>query len=353
MIGIIDYDFIAAKRGLPPPSLAAMKMAAHLRMIQKAQVQLLTNLEQSAACEKVYFFSDKALDKLPKEIFFMANIEMYGKYLESLPKLVEHMMPDISIYKDVIQSKMVSNKTNTSKALAFLDSIYYKAYGSEGERIPLPPSPTRKRFYIYDQDFLSYEECWEIFDEIIGRSPTSIYTVHPIQCHTVKQFFTLREDYEKVSRANKIILDYYVPPHHFDVYFGKYKLKFLGEITKNSDVAVYLGKNYSNAAYTEVFYSKNIIYCLNLLFSYWSRNIPIRAEVYHPIDTTNPYEDVYNAIRAWANNDDLTVKLEESFNTKKLVEKKEQLIKQYPAFEGFLNKSKQDLIQTRGIWRIL
>ena len=70
-----------------------------------------------------------------------------------------------------------------------------------------------------------------------------------------------------VFRSNKIILDFFIPLHHFDVYFSKYKLKLLGEITKTSEVYIYLGKNYSSNAYGETFYLKNLYHCFNLIFS--------------------------------------------------------------------------------------
>lgn len=353
MIGIYDNDFMAVKRGLSSPSLAAMKMSAFLKANEEDNVYLITSLETAAQCSKVYFFSDKIVDKLPKEIFTMDNIELYGKYLEKLPKIVEHMMPDITLYHDIVQDRLVNKLAATNRALQFLDSIYYQAYGSEGERLPLPPSSTRKRFYIYDEDFLGYEDCWSILDEILERTPSGIYMTQPIQCHTVKQFFTLREDYEKVSRSNKVILDYFVPLHHFDMYFSKYKLKLLGEITKTSEVYIYLGKNYSNNAYGDTFYIKNLYYCLNLIFSYWSRNIPIKAEMFEKEDAINPYKDIYNCVRLWTNNEDQDMKLKESFNSKKLKTKMEEFIKEHPVMEQFFEKSKNNLITTRGIWRVL
>ena len=268
MIAIYDEEFATAKRGLPPPSLAAMKTAAYLKTEQDDLVILITDLTNAANYNKVYFFSDKPLENLPKEIFLMDNIVLYGKYLDPLPQIIEHMMPDITIYHDVVQTRLINKITSTNRALQFLDSIYYQAYGSKGERLPLPPSSRKKRFYIYDEDFLSYEDCWNIFKEIEERAPTGIYTIKPIQCHTLKQFFTLREDYEKVSRNNKVILDYFVPLHHFETYFGKYKLKLLGEITKNSEVYVYLGKNYGSNAYGEVFYLKNLYQTLFVVYHF-------------------------------------------------------------------------------------
>ena len=353
MIGILDENFITAKRGLPPPSLAAMKMATHLKTTQKSQVVLLQNFQVANNCEKVYLFSDKTYENLPKEVLnITVDLEMYGPHLSPVPQLVEHLIPDITIYNNVVQERLNSRLTSTSRALQFLDSIYYQAYGANGERLPLPPSETRKRFYLYDIDFLQYENCWNIFDEIIERAPSGIYTIHPLQCHTLKQFFTLREDYEKVSRSNKVVLDYFVPLHQFDTYFSKYKLKLLGEITKTSEVYIYLGKNYSNNAYGETFYSKNIYYCLNLLFSYWSRNIPIKTELFEVEGTFNPYKDIYNCIRLWANSDNYDLKVKDSFNSKKLLAQLEEFLKIHPVMAPLFEKTKNDLIHTRGIWRI-
>lgn len=352
MIGIMDYDFLALKRGLAPPSIAALKTSAYLKTTQKDEVHLMDSLDNAAAFKEIYFFSNKPIDDLPKEIFLLENIKIYGENLEKVPKIIEHMTPDITLYNNFVQERVLNKIASPNRAVQFLDSIYYQAYGSEGERIPLPPSMPRKRFYIYDKDFLTKENCWEILDEIYERTPSGIYMVEPIQCHTVKQFFTLREDYEKVSRANKIILDYFVPLFQFDIYFSKYKLKLLGEITKTSDIYVYIGKNYGNNAYNEVFYIKNLFYCLNLIFSYWSRNIPIKAEVYYYENALNPYKDIYNCIRSWTNNDNLDLTLDDAFNTKKLIERKETFLKEHYIFQKFFGKSKNDLIHTRGIWNI-
>lgn len=352
MIGIIDYSLLLTKRGLPPPSLAAMKMAAYLKSNQPDQVYLLHTMENIETYERVCFFSDLIIDKLPKEIFQYPNVELYGLYLNDIPLLAEHMLPDTTIYNDIVQERVVNKQVSTSRALQFLDSVYYKCYDQNGKRLPLPPSQKRKRFYIYDNDFLTIPDCWDIINEITEGYPSGIYMIQPILCHNVKQFFTLREDYEKVSRNNKIFLDYFVPLHHFETYFGKYKLKLLGEITKTSDVCIYLGKNYGNNVYSETFYLRNIFYCLNLAYSYYSRNIPIKADIYHPYDTTNPYEDVYNAIRLWINSEDYDMTLAQSFGTKKLKERMAELIEKNPAFNPFFNKTKNDLINTRGFWRI-
>ena len=93
MIGFIDYELLLSKRGLPPPSLAAM-MAAYLKSKENVQIIVLNNLETIDNFEKVYFFSDLVIDKLPKEIFQYPNVEMYGLHLSPIPLCTEHMIPD-------------------------------------------------------------------------------------------------------------------------------------------------------------------------------------------------------------------------------------------------------------------
>ena len=77
MIAIVDYDFSSAKRGLPPPSLAAMKTSAYLKTEQDDMVYLITDISGLANYNEVYFFSDKPIEELPKEIFLLNNIYLY------------------------------------------------------------------------------------------------------------------------------------------------------------------------------------------------------------------------------------------------------------------------------------
>lgn len=356
MIGIYDYDFTlrGKGRGLPPPSIEAMKMATYLKRYEKKPYRLLTSLEQILNCEKVYFFTNQIVEEIPTEVFFYDNIEFYGEYMsEVLSPLIQHMAPDVSLYKEEIQKRIAEDKVSSAKALSFLDSIYYQAK-INGETLPVPPMSSKKKIYIYDKDFLGYEDCWEILDKIIEKRPSTIHMTEMIQCHTMKQFLFLREEYEKVSRANKIALDYFVPLHQLEVYFGKYKMKLLGEITKNSSVYIYLGKCYGAQAYNNTFYVKNILYCLNLLFSYYSRNIPIMAEIYYPkFEEDNPYIEIYKAIKSWANNEDWDIILQDSFRTKLQKEKLKQLLDKHPIMKPFFSYSKNKLKDTRGIWRII
>ena len=84
-------------------------MSAYLKTTQKDEVRLITNLDQAAACTKVYYFCECPLDKLPKEVFLQENVELYGNYFEKLQPIVEHTLPDITLYNDVIQEKMTNS----------------------------------------------------------------------------------------------------------------------------------------------------------------------------------------------------------------------------------------------------
>lgn len=332
-----------------------MKISSYYRRNHKGELcRLVEDLSSLTSYDLVYFVSNKIMEEIPPEIFKLSNVKFYGKYLPNeIPELIHHMIPDTKLYNETVQRRLVNDKASTEKALAFLDAIYYQAHVGD-KIIPVPPMAAKSRVYLYDEDILGAEDGWEILDKIIAKKPSTIFCVEPLRCHSIKQFLKLREDYEKVSRQNKIILDYYVPYEHFDLYFGKYKLKLLGEITSASDISVYIGKNYFDEEYNEKFYLCNIFYCLNLLCSYFSRNIIVTTEIYHPpFEIQNTYTEIYKVIRSWANTSDKNKTLDDCFRTKKQKQIKEQILASNPVFQNFLPCSKNSLAQTRGIWRLI
>lgn len=355
IIGIVDYDFLTSASKLPPPALMALKVSSYYKRYEKNEnCFLIQNIKNIEKYDKVYFISNKILEEIPQEVLTAPNVLFYGEYLpDDIPELYHHMIPDITLYNETVQRLLTEERITTARALTFLSSSYYQAMVGD-TYIPIPPIEPRSRIYIYDKDFLALPDCWDIFDRIIARKPTSIFFVEPLKCHTMKQFLHLRENYERVSRQNKIILDYFVPYDDFDLYFSKYKLKLLGEITSSSHILIYLGKNYVSDTYSEMFYIHNIFYCLNLLFSYYSRNIPIFAEIYYPPNQPlTIYTEIYKVIRAWVNSDEKDKVFGDFFRTKKQKEILAQLLEKNPTFEGFLIKSKNILKNTRGIWRII
>lgn len=354
MIGIIDYGFLKRARGtLPLPNLDAMKYYVYLRETRPEEnIMLLSSLDQMKNCGEVYLFSDDLPEKLPKEIYLATNVQFFGQFFSPIPKIVEHTNPSTQLYHSIIEAETASETISTARALSFLNSIYYKAWGEGGERLPLPPFDSRKRIYLYDKDILQREDGWEMLLGLLGRKPSSVHTIHPLRCRSVKQFIKVRIDYENIiSRSNEIILDFFVPLHQLDYYFSKYKLLLLGEITSNSNVKVYVGKNYANDTYCEGFYLRNFIYNVHLIYSYWSRGIPIKVVEYHGKDNedaANPLGFLYSGLRRWAATTagDRTIRMIlGKTNQKKL----DEVLQKYPMLERFLDISKNSLTEE---WKI-
>lgn len=348
MIGIIDYEFMVAGRRLTPPSLGALKLATFLKKEQKDQVILLNKLEQAKNCKKVFFFTNLPMEKLPKEVFLWDNVTFYGKFFEPLPQIVEHQIPSISLYKDDVQEKVTKKAVTIEKAMDFLEGIYYQAYGAKGEILPLPPIGKKKRVWVYDEDLLGANDGWKVVARILERSPTAVYTIHPILCHTIKQFILVRRGRTTaLSRTNEVILDYFVPLHQIETYFAKYKMLLLGEITKTSKVFIYLGKNYSSNAYGETFYLRNIYYCLTLICSYWTRKIPIKTKIYYQTIQPHGFEKVLEGIRKWTTSPKDDIPLMEFIG----VEDWKKLTTKNPHFYKFEKLTRKQLFNEQGVWR--
>ena len=69
-------------------------------------------------------------------------------------------------------------------------------------------------------------------------------------------------------------------------------------------------------------------------------------------DAVNPYKEIFQALRQWTNHEDYDKTIADFLNTKKLTPILETFISNNPTMEIFFNKSKNDLINTRGVWRL-
>lgn len=353
MIKMVDHNFLKSRKGAwPRPSLDLMKMAAYLRKeYPNEEFYLVTSMQSLNEDDVIYYFGDMEIEDVPKELYLFKNVKFFGKNFERIPRLAEHLRPDPFVYKAEIQKRLADDEISEKKALEFLDSIYYKAFDEEGRRLPLPAF-RREKICIYDEDFFANEECWTVLDEIIEtRKPSSIIFPRRIVCHNLSSFFKIRKDYPKISRANKFILDFYVPTHQLETYFGRYTTALKGQITNNSDVSIYIGKNYTNNASSEMFYIRNLYYSLNLIFSYFTRQIPISVLVWRESNTLLLHEDIYTRIAAWANSGKKDITLEEYFcKSKKGAKLYEDLIKKHYVFKKFFVLTKEQLFNNRGVW---
>ena len=73
------------------------------------------------------------------------------------------------------------------------------------EILPIPPMMTKKKIFIFDNDFF-IPELNDILDKIEARRPASIIPLHPIHCHNLSEYFLVRNR-KSISRSTEIILD--------------------------------------------------------------------------------------------------------------------------------------------------
>ena len=77
-----------------------------------------------------------------------------------------------------------------------------------------------------------------------------------------------------MGRANEMILDLDIPIDEVYYMLKHYKNRFLADITESSNVFIILGGNYRYSKQ----YLEDFIYKMNILFSFWSCNIPLKIK---------------------------------------------------------------------------
>lgn len=324
-----------------------MKMSSFI-----PQANFIRRADNISSYDKVYFFTEQDTINIPDNIIGNSKVEIFGKNFKDLPLEVEHHLPNIKLYQEFINEKLANEIIKPTTAISFLDSNYFCAKDQKGNWLPLPPGVFKRKIYMYDNDFLSYSDCFEILNKISKEKPSSIQFVKPLKCKTLLQFFKLREGYELLSRQNTFILDFFVPYNDFDRLFSKYTLKLLCEISKNSNIKIYIGKNYLDNVYNENFYIDNLYHTLHYLFSFLSRRIPIKICQYD-YSYENSFLSIYQPIISWTNqSDNLNKTLEKSLRTKKQKELLQTLIEKKHDFINFFKTTKQQLYDLPGGWRI-
>lgn len=358
MIGLVDYDLqTSTSMLLTPPNLEIMKLATYY-MEEKNMFCRLVSLKETelSSYNKIYFFSEKDFFPQIPNAFKRADNVLFGGtaftngiYKPFKNPIIDYTIPRTNIYKeflkqkyqDGIKSKIINN---------ILDDTYYRCYAGEN-KLPLPPVLPRKHVILYDKDFF-YSDWEDILKQIISHKPASIIRLHPIICKTLKQFFTIR-NFPKIARSTKIILDLNIPLKEVDYMFKEYKKFFLSDITINSNIFITLGGNFSS----NLQYYKDFIYKINLLYSFWSRNIPIK--IYY-IEPSIGYNDIIQSlsklVQTWSYNYKSEKTLLERITKKSKLEHPEyiaykQLIKIYPNANDLFNQCYNQLSK-RGVWRL-
>ena len=100
-------------------------------------------------------------------------------------------------------------------------------------------------------------------------------------------------------------------------------------------------------------YYKDFIYKMNLLYSFWSKNIPIKIKYIQPSKGTyNPLEKISQKVENWANLSTPVKKKNTLMDRiKKEMEEYDNLIKLHSSAADLFNQSFDDLKERR-LWRI-
>lgn len=300
MIGLVDYDFqIAPSNHLRPPNIEIMKLATYYKTEENTFCRII-GLEETELTnyDKIYFFSEseKPFD-IPIQFRRAPNVIFGGTYFTHQYKpfeneIIDYTIPRIEVYKGILREKYKAGVDEKS-LMHILDDGYYRNYAGE-KKLPLPPIKPHRHVILYDKNFF-YPDWQDTIEKILRRTPTSIKRIHPIICNKITQFFDLRS-YVKIARNTEIILDINIPLSETYYLLKKYKNMLLETITNNSNVYITLGGNFK---YNKQYYD-DMIYKLNILYTYWANSIPIKVKYQYPqIGFINPIEHLSLVIEKW------------------------------------------------------
>lgn len=359
MIGLVDYTLqTSTYTNLSPPNLEIMKLAAYYR-IEKQQFCRLIDLNETEldAYEKIYFFSEAEVQpQVPPQFLRQTNV-IYGGtaftngiYQPFQDELIDFTLPRTSIYKEWLKQKYIDG-TKATVISHILDDTYYRQYAGKN-KLPLPAILPRKRLWIYDTDF--FQLGWQDWvKESIERRCSSIRTIHPIICKKYSQYFELRELCPD-ARTNIVLLDTDIPLSEVHYMFKEYIKKFLADVTPNTPTCLKIGGDWD----TPRQYYSDLIYKLNLLYCFWSKNIPIKIKYIEPkvgfkcsISNLSKQIDTWSrsSIRDWSINDKIIWKSRKQHSPAH--EEEIELLKYFPSAKELFEQNYNNLV-ARGLWRI-
>ena len=359
MIGLVDYDLqITQSQNLTPPNIEIMKLATYYKLEENMFCRLVSLDEQDLTpYSKIFFFSETTREPLIPKQFLQSNNVVYGgttftkgKYIPFENSIIDYTIPKTYIYKEYLKQKYNEGiKANIISHI--LDNSYYRFFAGD-ELLPIPPIKSKKRIFIYDREFF-FNGGEKTIQKIAENRPSSIFFIHPIICKTITQYCKFRE-IPRIARTNKIILDLNIPLEDLNYLFKKYLSFFLQDIVKTSQVYLPLGGDF----YSGLQYYKDYIYKMNLLYSFWSKNIPIKIFYTYPnIGFKDPLQDLSLLTQAWAGNHDNKKSMKNRIYllTKNKISKYypiwERLLQFFPSAADLIDQTYNDLSQ-KGVWRI-
>lgn len=187
-IGLLDADLL--DNGTRHPNLALMKLSGYMKA-QNHNVELLLDFNNLSDYDEIYISKVFTYTKLPLNLDELKNIKIGGTgFFEdggpNLPYRIEHHMPDYNLYNKFI-AKEIERGINPIRFTDYTDySIGFatrgcfrkcsfcvnKKYDKTIRHAPIKEflDPTRKRIYLWDDNFLSYNKWYEVLDELEGTN---------------------------------------------------------------------------------------------------------------------------------------------------------------------------------------
>ena len=293
MIGFFDLDLYYSN-SLTLPNLELMKLARYYRVEEKIFSRLIKPDEEDFdGYDKIFVCSNNAV-KLPEKIRETKKFELVGpaftagQYVPFENELIEYMSPRKKIYTDYLKS-IYDFSLDYRKINDFLDNTYYRAYCNH-KMLPLPPSLPRKKIFLYDDDFSDFN--WtELQEKFAKRKPSSVICINPIFCKTPQEFYEIRK-YQIFSHKNILVLDFNFSYNEWVEFLKKDENKLKAEIVLSSNIFIPFGGR-EKVPNTFFGYCQEIKSRLNLLYTFWTRNIPIKMFfVREPQSEKQPFKNL-------------------------------------------------------------
>ena len=360
MIGLVDLQLQSwDKPQLCPPNLEIMKLATYYQNEENKFCRLI-NLDETefGGYEKIYIFSEsKNFITVPEALRRAPNV-IYGgtaftnnKYVPFENKLIDYTIARPRIYTNFLKEKYQAGLKEI-EITRLLDNSYYRWHAGS-EVLPLPAIKKRHRIYIYDMDF--FQEGWrKVIDKMMTRKPSSINFIHPAHYKKISDFLDVREN-ALIAKGNDAFLDLKIPLKETPILMKHYKNRLLAVINPSSQIYLSLGGSF----HYQSDYLKDIIYKLNLLYVFWSCNIPLKIKFEDPaLGCYNPISDISKLISTWTQGETCNYKsiIDRIPKDKKLTEvrpEREQvrmILERYPSSETLFRQT-TETAKKGGFWK--
>jgi len=359
MIGLVDLQLQSwDKPQLCPPNLEIMKLATYYQAEENKFCRLINlNETEFGGYEKIYVFSEsKDYITVPEALKRATNVVYGGTaftngvYVPFENKLIDYTLARTRIYANFLKERRAAG-LDDKEIERLLDNSYYRWHAGK-EVLPLPSIQKRRRLYVYDIDF--FQEGWrDIMNKMIERKPTSIHFIHPMRYRKISDFLEVREN-SLVAKARDAYLDLNIPLNETPILMKHYKNRLLAVVNQNSQVFLPLGGSF----HYQSDYLRDIVYKLNLLYVFWSSNIPVKIKYEEPtLGCYNPIPDISKLISTWSQGETCNYKsiIERIPKDKKMTEirpEREQLrviLDRYPSSETLFRQT-TETAKKGGFW---